>query len=104
MAPTSSRTRGFVSCSSSMRTSQTRGSVETRSNRLMGGKRDAMTRHACGHTTRCVAMAVLGPGAAGGINVCPDGGKIGHVSGRHSLEGGLAAEETVGAIDPAIGL
>lgn len=37
MIPTASRTRGLVSCSSSIRTSQTAGSSETRSNRSVGG-------------------------------------------------------------------
>ena len=70
----------------------------------MGGNRDAMTRQACGHATHRVAMAALGPGAAGGIDVRPDGGKIGHITGGHSLQRGLTAKEFVRAIDPAIGL
>jgi hypothetical protein len=37
MIPTASRTRGLVSCSSSIRTSQKAGSSETRSNRSVGG-------------------------------------------------------------------
>src|ERR1700704_4981321 len=60
-----------------------------------------MMRHACGQSTR--AVAISRPRRAGGSEIGAHGGEIGHVAGGHALERRLPAEERVGSLDPAIG-
>src|SRR5215510_9130006 len=60
-----------------------------------------MMRHACRQRTGAVAMS--GPGRAGGIDIGAHGREIGHVARRHPFERRLAAEKRVGPLDPAVG-
>src|SRR3712207_1106889 len=59
-----------------------------------------MIRHACAQST--AASAISRPGGTGSINVGADGGKIGHVTSGHTIEWGLASEEGIRPLDPAI--
>src|SRR5688500_10483885 len=59
-----------------------------------------MIRHAGAQST--AASAISRPGGTGSIDVGADGGKISHVTGGHALEWGLASEEGIRTLDPAI--
>jgi hypothetical protein len=52
ISPSSFLSLGFVSCSNSIKASHTAGLAETRSNKFIGGNRDAIIRQARGHATR----------------------------------------------------
>jgi hypothetical protein len=71
-----------------------------RSNRWIGGKREAVIRQASVQST--LASAILRPGSTGSIDVGAYGSEIGHVTGGHALKWGLAPEEGIRPLDPAI--
>ena len=99
MSPTSSRTLGFVACSSTASASHASGLSDRRSNNWIGGKRDRIMRHIFGHTI----LIWSGPGCSCGIDICPDCRQIRYITCSHTPQRRLAAEKIVRSGNPRVG-